>query len=86
MKIIPEKGRLLLREFREEIAIGNATVKAEAAQTLPAKGEIIAVGDGSDYKVGERVIASEFEPVMFTFNGEKLYILDESMVRAKIQE
>lgn len=85
MKIVPKKGFLLLKPAAIETKTSGGILLAAKEETkMPSIGEIVEVGVGSEYKVGETVIvvlgASPYERSVELEGVKHLVISEESVV------
>jgi chaperonin GroES len=94
MKLKPLGDRLIVKPSEEEETTASGLVLPDTAKEKPAKGKVIAVGDGAikedgsrrplDVSEGDEVLYSKFGGTEITVEDEDLLVLDEKHVLAKL--
>lgn len=94
MKIRPLHDRVVIRRMEEETTSAGGIVIPDSATEKPAKGEIVAVGNGKitdsgdvrplDVKVGDKVMFGKFSGTEVKVDGEELLIMREDDIVAVI--
>lgn len=92
--LVPMADRLVVKPLPKETTTASGIVLPNSGNEKPEEGEVVAVGpgrmkeDGSratmDLKVGDKVIFKKYAPDEFEIDGEKVLVLSESDVLAKI--
>jgi chaperonin GroES len=95
MKIRPLHDRVLVRREEEETKTAGGIVLPGSAAEKPARGEVIAAGNGKiqdngevralDVKTGDKVIFGQYSGNTVKVDGEELLIMSESEILAVIE-
>ena len=95
MKIRPLHDRVVIRRAEEETKSAGGIVLPGSATEKPARGEVLAVGNGKitdsgdvralDVKVGDQVIFGQYAGNAVKIDGEELLILNESEILAIVE-
>lgn len=95
MKIRPLHDRVVIRRAEEETKSAGGIVLPGSATEKPARGEVLAVGNGKvtdngdvrplDVKVGDQVIFGQYAGNTVKIDGEELLILGESEILAVVE-
>lgn len=95
MKLKPLGDRLVVRPIEQEETTASGLVLPETAKEKPQQGSVIAVGPGRrdddgkriemDVEVGDTVLYAKYAGTEIKVTGEKLLILKESDVLAKLE-
>ncbi len=95
MKIRPLHDRVVIRRAEEETKSAGGIVLPGSATEKPARGEVIAVGNGKindkgearplDVKVGDQVIFGQYAGNTVKVDDEELLILNESEILAVVE-
>jgi len=95
MKIRPLHDRVVIRRAEEETKSAGGIVLPGSATEKPARGEVLAVGNGKvsesgdvrplDVKVGDQVIFGQYAGNTVKLDGEELLILGESEILAVVE-
>lgn len=95
MKIRPLHDRVVIRRAEEETKSAGGIVLPGSATEKPARGEVLAVGNGKitdsgdvralDVKVGDQVIFGQYAGNPVKIDGEELMILNESEILAVVE-
>jgi chaperonin GroES len=95
MKIRPLHDRIVVRRAEEETKSAGGIVLPGSAAEKPARGEVLAVGNGKitdsgdvrplDVKVGDQVIFSQYAGNTVKLDGEELLVMGEGEVLAVIE-
>ena len=95
MNLKPLGDRVLVKPAPKEEKTSSGLYIASAAQELPQRGEVLAVGTGKldqngnrislDVKVGDHVIFSRFGGTEVKYDGEELQILSARDVLAIVE-
>jgi chaperonin GroES len=96
MKIRPLHDRVVIRRMEEETTSAGGIVIPDSATEKPARGEIIAVGNGKitdsgdvrplDVKVGDKVMFGKFSGTEIKVDGEELLVMREEDIVAVIEK
>jgi chaperonin GroES len=96
MKLKPLGDRLVVQPIEQEETTASGLVLPETAKEKPQQGSVIAVGPGRrdddgnriemDVEVGDKVLYAKYAGTEIKVTGEKLLILKESDVLAKLEE
>lgn len=94
MKIRPLHDRVVIRRAEEETKSAGGIVLPGSATEKPARGEVLAVGNGKitdsgdvralDVKVGDQVIFGQYAGNPVKIDGEELLILSEGEILAVV--
>ena len=93
MKIRPLHDRVVVRRMEEETTSAGGIVIPDSATEKPAKGEIIALGNGKitdngvralDVKVGDKIMFGKFAGTEIKVDGEELLVMREEDIVAVI--
>jgi chaperonin GroES len=94
MKLKPLGERLIVKPSDEEETTASGIVLPDTAKEKPAKGKVLAVGDGAikedgsrqpiDLNEGDEVLYSKYGGTEVKIEDEELLVLKESDVLAKI--
>ena len=92
--LIPLGDHLVVKPMAKEKQTASGIFIPDTSEKKPESGEVVAVGpgkknkDGSivamDVKVGDKVLFKKYAPDEFEIEGEKLLILSENDVLAKL--
>src|SRR5690606_1830139 len=95
MKIRPLHDRIVVRRAEEETKSAGGIVLPGSAAEKPARGEVLAVGNGKitdsgdvrplDVKVGDQVIFGQYAGNTVKLDGEELLVMGEGEVLAVIE-
>jgi len=95
MKIRPLHDRIVVRRAEEETKSAGGIVLPGSAAEKPARGEVLAVGNGKitdsgdvrplDVKVGDQVIFGQYAGNTVKIDGEELLVMGEGEVLAVIE-
>lgn len=95
MKLRPLHDRVVIRRAEEETKSAGGIVLPGSATEKPARGEVLAVGNGKitdsgdvrplDVKVGDQVIFSQFAGNTVKVEGEELLVLNEGEILAVVE-
>jgi chaperonin GroES len=95
-KLVPLADHLVVKAIAKEKQTASGIYIPDTSEGKPEQGEVIAVGpgkkrdDGSvtplDVKVGDKVLFKKYAPDEFAVNGEKVLILSESDILAKLED
>ena len=95
MSIRPLHDRVLVRGEEEEPKTAGGIVLPGSAAEKPARGEVIAVGNGKitdsgdvrplDVKAGDKVIFGQYAGNTVKVDGEELLIMSESEILAVVE-
>lgn len=95
MKIRPLHDRIVVRRAEEETKSAGGIVLPGSATEKPARGEVLAVGNGKitengdvrplDVKVGDQVIFGQYAGNTIKIDGEELLVMGEGEVLAVIE-
>lgn len=95
MKLKPLGDRLVVKPIEQEETTASGLVLPETAKEKPQQGSVIAVGPGRrdddgkriemDVEVGDTVLYAKYAGTEIKVTGEKLLILKESDVLAKLE-
>lgn len=95
MKIRPLHDRVVIRRAEEETKSAGGIVLPGSAAEKPARGEVLAVGNGKitdsgdvralDVKVGDQVIFGQYAGNTVKIDGEELLILNEGEILAVVE-
>ncbi|MDQ7031040.1 MAG: co-chaperone GroES [Ardenticatenia bacterium] len=96
MNIQPLHDRVLVRPIEQEEVTPSGIILPETAKEKPMEGEVIAVGPGAlqedgsrrplDVQVGDRVIYAKYAGTEIKNGDNKLLLLKESDILAKVVE
>lgn len=95
IKLEPLGDRVIVKPIEQEETTASGIVLPETAKEKPQKGEVLAAGPGRiedgdriemDVAVGDKVIYAKYVGTEFKLDGEKLLILSEKDILAKISE
>lgn len=96
MKIRPLHDRVVVRREEEETKSAGGIVLPGSAAEKPARGEVLAVGNGKvndngevrplDVKVGDRVIFGTYAGSTVKIDGDELLVMSESDILAVIEK
>ena len=94
MKLKPLGDRLIVKPSEEEETTASGIVLPDTAKEKPAKGKVLAVGDGAikedgtrqpiDVSEGDEVLYSKYGGTEVKIEDEELLVLRESDVLAKL--
>lgn len=95
MKIRTLHDRVVIRRAEEETKSAGGIVLPGSAAEKPARGEVLAVGNGKitdsgevralDVKVGDQVIFGQYAGNTVKIDGEELLILNEGEILAVVE-
>lgn len=90
MNIQPLADRVLVRPVAAETKTAAGIIIPDSAKEKPLRGEIIAVGQGTKdeqmiLKAGDHVLYGKYSGTEIEINDEKLLIMRQSDVLAKIE-
>jgi chaperonin GroES len=88
IKIMPLGDRVLVRPKRVEEKEKTASgiyLPSSGEKERPAEGTVVAVGDGSKLKVGDKIIFSKYSYEEINVEGEDFYILKDENIFAIIK-
>ena len=95
-KIRPLHDRVVIRREEEETKSAGGIVLPGSASEKPARGEVIAIGNGKllengevrplDIKVGDKVIFGQYGGSTVKLDGDEYLVLQESEIFAVIEE
>ncbi|MBZ2189703.1 MAG: co-chaperone GroES [Alcanivorax sp.] len=95
MKIRPLHDRVVVRRAEEETKSAGGIVLPGSAAEKPARGEVLAVGNGKitdngdvrplDVKVGDQVIFGQYAGSTVKVEGEELLVMGESEILAVVE-
>lgn len=96
MKIRPLHDRVVIRREEEETKSAGGIVLPGSATEKPARGEVLAVGNGKvndngdvrplDVKVGDKVIFGTYAGSTVKIDGEELLVMSESDILGVIEK
>lgn len=96
LKLKPLSDRLVVKPLEQEEVTPSGIVLPETAKEKPQKGEVMAVGPGArdedgkriamDVSVGDKVLFAKYAGTEIKIDGDKLLILRESDILAKIDD
>ncbi len=95
IKLEPLGDRLIVKPIEQEETTASGIVLPETAKEKPQKGEIVAAGPGRiedgkrielEVAVGDKVIYAKYAGTEFKMEGDKLLILSEKDILAKLTE
>ena len=94
VNITPLHDRVLVRRLEEKETVKGGIIVPDVARERPVEGTVIAVGAGKinekgertplDVKVGDHVLFGKYSPNEIEVDDEKLIILKEDEIYAKI--
>ena len=89
-KIKPFGDRVLVKPFTEEDLKGNKKhfgiiIPDTISKEKSAQGKVVAVGDGTQIKVGDRIIFSKYSYDEVEHEGEEFYLIKEENILAIIK-
>lgn len=89
MKVKPLADRVLIRPVAAEEKTVGGIIIPDSAKEKPLRGEVIAVGEGTkDEKMvlaeGDQVLYGKYSGTELELDGEKLLIMRQSDVLAKL--
>jgi len=95
-KLVPLNDNVVVKPVPKETMTASGIVIPNAGDEKPEEGEVVAVGpgkkndDGSrtqmDLNVGEKVMFKKYAPDEFEIDGDKLLVLREDSIIAKVEE
>ncbi|WP_111657231.1 co-chaperone GroES [Isoalcanivorax indicus] len=95
MKIRPLHDRVVVRRAEEETKSAGGIVLPGSAAEKPARGEVLAVGNGKitesgdvrplDVKVGDQVIFGQYAGSTVKLDGEELLVMSENEILAVVE-
>ncbi len=95
MKVRPLNDRILVKRLAEETKTAGGLFIPDSAKEKPARGEIIAVGNGKlddsgkrvalEVKAGEKILFGKYAGTEIKLDGEEHIILREDDVLAVIE-
>ncbi|MBA3980664.1 MAG: co-chaperone GroES [Alcanivorax sp.] len=95
MKIRPLHDRVVVRRAEEETKSAGGIVLPGSAAEKPARGEVLAVGNGKitdsgevrplDVKVGDQVIFGQYAGNTIKIDGEELLVMGENEILAVVE-
>ncbi|HFE46255.1 MAG TPA: co-chaperone GroES [Nannocystis exedens] len=95
MKVRPLNDRILVKRLAEETKTAGGLFIPDSAKEKPARGEIIAVGNGKlddsgkrvalEVKAGEKILFGKYAGTEIKLEGEEHIILREDDVLAVIE-
>lgn len=95
MKIRPLHDRVVVRRAEEETKSAGGIVLPGSATEKPARGEVLAVGNGKitdsgevrplDVKVGDQVIFGQYAGNTIKIDGEELLVMGENEILAVVE-
>ena len=89
MKIIPLADRVLVRPVAAETTTAAGIIIPDSAKEKPLRGEVLAAGEGTKdeamvLKAGDTILYGKYAGTEIEVDGEKLLIMRQSDVLAKI--
>ena len=89
MKVTPLADRVLVRPIAAETTTAAGIIIPDSAKEKPLRGEVIAVGEGTKdermvLKENDQVLYGKYAGTEIEIDGEKLLIMRQSDVLAKI--
>ena len=95
MNIRPLHDRVIVRRTEEEKTTASGLIIPDSATEKPAKGEILAAGNGRvndngdvfalDVKVGDQVLFGQFAGTEIKVDGETLLVMREDDIVAVVE-
>jgi chaperonin GroES len=94
-KLEPLGDRVIVKPIEQEEMTASGIVLPESAKEKPQKGEVMAAGPGRtedgkriemDVSVGDKVIYAKYAGTEFKLDDEKLLILSEKDILAKLND
>ncbi|MBD3620377.1 MAG: co-chaperone GroES [Chromatiales bacterium] len=95
MKLRPLHDRVIVKRMEEERTTAGGIVIPDSAAEKPARGEIVAVGDGKKndagetiamaVKVGDKVLFGKYAGTEVKVEGEDLLVMREEDIVAVIE-
>ena len=95
MKIRPLHDRVVVRRAEEETKSAGGIVLPGSATEKPARGEVLAVGNGKitdsgevralDVKAGDQVIFGQYAGNTIKIDGEELLVMSENEILAVVE-
>jgi len=95
MKLRPLHDRVIVKRMEEERTTPGGIVIPDSATETPARGEVIAVGNGKvlddgqqralDVKVGDTVLFGKYSGTEVKVNDEELLVMREDDIMAIIE-
>lgn len=95
MNIRPLHDRVIVRRMEEETLSAGGIVIPDSATEKPARGEIIAVGNGKstdsgetrplDVKVGDKVLFGKYSGTEVKVEGEELLVMREEDIMGVLE-
>lgn len=92
MKIRPLHDRVIVKRWEEEKTSPGGIVIPDSAAEKPAKGEIVAVGNGKllengevralDLKVGDKILFGKYSGTEVKVDGDDLLVMREDDIMA----
>jgi chaperonin GroES len=92
MKIRPLHDRVIVKRTEEDKTSAGGIVIPDSAAEKPAKGEVIAIGNGQvldngsvrklDLKVGDQILFGKYSGTEVTVDGEELVVMREDDIMA----
>ena len=90
MNLKPLGDRVLVKPAPKEEKTSSGLYIASAAQELPQRGEVLAVGNGNrialDVKVGDQVFYGKFGGTEVKVDGEELLLLRADDILAVLED
>lgn len=94
--IVPLNDHIVVKAIeKEQMTASGIVIPDTASKEKPQEGEVVAVGPGRmkedgtraamDVVVGDKVLFKKYAPDEFEISGEKVLVLTQSDVLAKIQ-
>ena len=94
MNIRPLHDRVIIRRMEEEKTSPGGIVIPDSATEKPAKGEVVAIGNGKilesgdvrplDVKVGDIILFGKYSGTEVSVDGEELLVMREDDITAII--
>jgi chaperonin GroES len=94
MKLTPLADRVIIKPIDEPEQKRGGIIIPDTAKEKSQQGEVIAVGPGRrtntgerikpDVKAGDRVIFGKYAATEYTLDNEKLYVMKEDDIIAKV--
>lgn len=85
MKLVPMQDRIIVKRVDDEPEMKNGILIPDSAKEKPQQGEVLAAGRGtSGLKDGDRILFGKYAGTEIEVQGEKLLILQEEEIFAKV--
>lgn len=94
-QLVPLGNHIVVQPLSEEVKSSSGILLPERKEEMPQRGKVVAAGpgklkeDGSlmpmNVNVGDVVLFKKYTPDEFKFEGERVLVLPETDVLAKIQ-